>query len=38
MYLIRFRLTPGQRAELPVGVATWLMPAAMAWDRIAAGK
>jgi len=33
MHLIRFGLTPAQRAELPVEVGTWLMPTAMAMDR-----
>ena len=33
MHLIRFGLTPAPRAELPVGVGTWLMPTAMAMDR-----
>jgi hypothetical protein len=35
--MIRFPgLTPDARRELPVGVATWLLPVALAQDRIAA--
>jgi hypothetical protein len=33
MHIIRFRLTPDMRAELPVAVGTWLMPTQMAIDR-----
>lgn len=36
LHIIRFGLTPAQRAELPVGVGTWLMPTQMAMDRITA--
>jgi hypothetical protein len=32
--LLRFpTMTPDVRAELPVGVATWLLPAALAYDH-----
>jgi hypothetical protein len=39
-YLLRFGPGLGReaRAELPVGVATWLMPAAITFDHIKAGK
>jgi hypothetical protein len=38
VHIIRFGLTPEQRAELPAGVANWLLPVQLAADRIAAGK
>jgi hypothetical protein len=38
VHIIRFGLTPAQRAELPVAVSTWLLPVQLAADRIAAGK
>ncbi len=38
MHIIRFGLTPAQRAELPAGVATWLLPVQLAADRIASEK
>lgn len=31
-------MTPAARAELPVGVATWMLPAKLAWDKIAAER
>jgi len=35
MHIIRFPgMTPAALSELPAGVATWLMPARMALDRI----
>ena len=36
VHIIRFRLTPDQRRELPAGVANWLLPTAITQDRIAA--
>lgn len=38
MHIIRFRITPAQRAELPAGVSAWLLPAQLAWDRISADQ
>jgi hypothetical protein len=38
VHIIRFRLTPAMRAELPAGVSTWLLPAQLAWDRISADQ
>lgn len=34
MFFLRFGLTPAQRAELPVGMGTWLEPYQAAMDRI----
>lgn len=34
MCIIRFGLTPAQREELPLEVDTWLVPGALAWDKI----
>jgi hypothetical protein len=32
--MLRFpAVTPAVRAELPVGVATWLLPAALAYEH-----
>jgi hypothetical protein len=37
-YLLRFpTMTREARKELPVGVATWLLPAAITWDHVRKG-
>jgi hypothetical protein len=39
VWLIRFpALTPDVRRELPAGVANWLLPAALAFDKIRSEK
>lgn len=37
MCIIRFGLTPAQREELPLEVDTWLLPTALAYDKITGG-
>lgn len=34
MCIIRFGLTPAQRDELPLEVYTWLLPTALAYEKI----